>query len=63
MQSGVDALLQQGTFAFKNAIRLSFCNLLLVSGQHRWQIAIRYREDDTTASLAAQRIIKSIRIK
>jgi hypothetical protein len=63
MQSGVDALLQQGTFTFKNAIRLSFCNLLLVSGQHRWQIAIRYREDDTTASLAAQRIIKSIRIK
>jgi hypothetical protein len=63
MQSGMDALLQQGTFAFKNAIRLSFCNLLLVSGQHRWQIAIRYREDDTTASLAAQRIIKSIRIK
>lgn len=63
MQSGIDALLQQGTFAFKNAIRLSFCNLLLVSGQHRWQIAIRYREDDTTASLAAQRIIKSIRIK
>ncbi|GAA3942207.1 hypothetical protein GO495_08570 [Chitinophaga oryziterrae] len=63
MQSGVDALLQQGTFAFKNAIRLSFCNLLLVSGQHRWEITIRYREDDTTASLAAQRIIKSIRIK
>jgi hypothetical protein len=63
MQSGVDALLQQGTFAYRNAIRLSFCNLLLVNGQHRWQIAIRYREDDTTASLAAQRIIKSVRIK
>jgi hypothetical protein len=63
MQSGVDALLQQGTFAYRNAIRLSFCNLLLVSGQHRWEIAIRYREDDTTASQAAQRIIKSIRIK
>jgi len=63
MQSGMDALLQQGTFAFRNAIRLSFYNLLLVSGQHRWQVEIRYREDDTTASLAAQRIIKSIRIK
>jgi hypothetical protein len=62
-QSGMDALLQQGTFAYRNAIKLSFCNLLLVSGQHRWQIEIRYREDDTTASLAAQRIIKSIHVK
>jgi hypothetical protein len=42
---------------------LSFCNLLLVNGQHRWQVAIRYREDDTTASLTAQRIIKSIHVK
>ncbi|SFE81990.1 hypothetical protein SAMN05518672_110202 [Chitinophaga sp. CF118] len=63
IQSGMDALIQQGSFAYRNAIRLAFCNLLLVNGQHRWQIAIRYREDDTIASQAAQRIIKSIRIK
>jgi hypothetical protein len=63
LQSGVNALIQQGSFAYRNAIRLSFCNLLLVSGQHRWQIAIRYREDDTIASEAAQRIIKSVNIK
>jgi hypothetical protein len=63
MQSGINALIQQGSFAYRNAIRLSFCNLLLVSGQHRWQVAIRYREDDTIASEAAQRIIKSISIK
>ena len=63
MQSGINALLQEGSYAYRNAIKLSFCNLLLVSGQHRWEIAIRYRADDTTASTAAQRIIKSIRIK
>lgn len=63
MQSGVNALIQQGNFTYKNAIRLSFSNLLMVSGQHRWQIAIRYREDDRIASEAAQRIIKSISIK
>lgn len=63
MQGGINALIQQGSFAYNNAIRLSFCNMLLVSGQHRWQIAIRYREDDTIAAEAAQRIIKSVSIK
>lgn len=62
-QSGVNGLIQQGNFAYKNAIRLSFYNLIMVRGQHRWQIGIRYREDDNIASEAAQRIIKSISIK
>lgn len=62
-QSGMNGLLQEGSFIYKSGIRLSFCNLLLVNGQHRWQVAIRYREDDTTASLTAQRIIKSIHVK
>ena len=63
MQSGVNALIQQGSFAYNNAIRLSFCNMLLVSGQHRWEIDIRYREDDAIAAEAAQRILKSITVK
>jgi len=63
IQGGVNGLIQQGTFAYRNAIRLSFYNLLMVSGQHRWQVAIRYREDDKIASEAAQRIIKSVSIK
>ena len=63
IQDGVNGLIQQGNFAYRNAIRLSFYNLLMVSGQHRWQVAIRYREDDKIASEAAQRIIKSISIK
>jgi hypothetical protein len=63
MQDGINALVQQGSFAYRNAIKLSFCNLLMVSGQHRWQVAIRYREDDAIASEAAQRIIKSVSIK
>jgi len=62
-QSGINALVQEGTFAYRSAIRLAFRNLLLVNGQHRWQIAIRYRADDSIAAEAAQRIIKSIRIK
>lgn len=62
-QSGISGLLQEGTFNYRNAVRLAFCNLLMVNGQHRWQINIHYREDDAMASEAAQRIIKSIRIK
>lgn len=63
MQSGMNALLQEGSFNYKSGIRLSFCNLLLVNGQHRWEVVIRYREDDTTASATAHRIIKSIHVK
>jgi hypothetical protein len=62
-QSGMSALLQEGSFLYKSGIRLSFCNLLMVSGQHRWEVAIRYREDDTTALATAHRIIKSIHVK
>lgn len=60
---GMNALLQEGDYTYKSAIRLSFHNLLLVQGQHRWLVRIRHRADDTTANTAAQRIIKSIRIK
>lgn len=63
MQSAMNALLQEGNFVYKSGIRLAFCNLLLVNGQHRWQISIRYREDDPAAVTAAQRIIKSTHIK
>jgi hypothetical protein len=62
-QSGMSALLQEGSFTYKSGIRLSFSNLLMVSGQHRWEVAIRYREDDTTALATAHRIIKSIHVK
>lgn len=62
-QSGKTGLLQEGSFTYKSGIRLAFSNLLLVEGQHRWEVAIRYREDDTTALAAAHRIIKSIHVK
>ncbi|ACU59140.1 hypothetical protein [Chitinophaga pinensis] len=62
-QNGMSALLQEGSFIYKNGIRLAFSNLLMVNGQHRWEIVIRYREDDTLALATAHRIIKSIDVK
>lgn len=62
-QSGMDALLLQGTFSYKGSLRLSFYDLLVTRGQHRWEVGIRYRDDDKNASVAALRIIKSIHIK
>ncbi|MBP1650044.1 MAG: hypothetical protein H6Q26_201 [Bacteroidetes bacterium] len=62
-QSGMDALLLQGTYNYKGSLRLAFYDLLVNRGQHRWEIGIRYRDDDKNASTAALRIIKSIHIK
>jgi hypothetical protein len=62
-QSGMDALLLQGTFSYKGSLRLSFYDLLLTRGQHRWEVSIKYRDDDNNANTAALRIIKSIHIK
>lgn len=62
-QGGMAALLQKGSFIYRSGIRLAFNNLLLVNGPHRWEVAIRYREDDSTASAAANRIIKSVHVK
>ncbi|SFN46536.1 hypothetical protein SAMN05428949_2926 [Chitinophaga sp. YR627] len=62
-QNGMSALLQEGSFIYKNGIRLAFSNLLMVNGQHRWEVVIRYREDDTVALATAHRIIKSIDVK
>jgi hypothetical protein len=62
-QNGMSALLQEGSFIYKNGIRLAFSNLLMVNGQHRWEVVIRYREDDTVALATAHRIIKSIYVK
>ncbi|MBW8684271.1 hypothetical protein [Chitinophaga rhizophila] len=62
-QNGMAALLQEGSFLYKNGVRLSFANLLMVNGQHRWEVVIRYREDDTIGLETAHRIIKSIHVK
>ena len=62
-QNGMTALLQEGSFTYKNGVRLAFSNLLMVNGQHRWEVVIRYREDDTVALATAHRIIKSIDVK
>jgi hypothetical protein len=59
----MDALLLEGNLSYKGALRLSFYDLLLTQGQHRWEVSIRYREDDKNAATAALRIIKSIHIK
>lgn len=62
-ENGLSGMLQQGDFSYKNAVKLAFRNLLMVEGQHRWEVTIRYRADDVYAAEAAQRILKSIRIQ
>lgn len=58
-----ECLLQQGTYQYKNAIRLSFANLIMVRGQHRWVISLHYRADDQNGRQIADRILQTVSIK
>ena len=61
--SGMQGVLEEGNYLYKGAIRLAFCNLVMVKGSSRWQIQINYRNDDETGRQVAQRILKSVKIK
>lgn len=61
--AGMPGQLQEGSYLYKEGIRLGFMNLLLVRGPHRWEVNIRYREDDPTGEQVARRILKSVKIK
>ena len=61
--SGMQGVLEEGNYLYKGAIRLAFCNLVMVKGNSRWQIQINYRNDDETGRQVAQRILKSVKIK
>jgi hypothetical protein len=63
VQSGLNGMLVEGSFSYKNAVKLNFCNLLLEQGQHRWDVAIRYRTDDENAPALVHRIIESIQVQ
>ncbi|ASZ11326.1 hypothetical protein KTO58_18520 [Chitinophaga pendula] len=58
-----ECLLQQGTYRYKEAILLSFSNLVMVRGQHRWIVSLHYRADDQTGREIADRILRTVNIK
>lgn len=61
--SGVQGLLEEGSYLYKGALRLSFCNLIMIKGNSRWQILVNYRDDDPIGRQVAQRVLKSVKIK
>ncbi|WP_212006633.1 hypothetical protein [Chitinophaga sp. HK235] len=61
--SGMSGKLEEGNYLYKGGIRLAFQNLVVVKGKSRWEILIRYRDDDAVAPQVAQRVLKSLKIK
>jgi hypothetical protein len=63
LQRGMQGILMEGEYLYKDAIRLVFRNLIMVQGPHRWQVNITYREDDKVGEKVAIRILKSVRLR
>lgn len=61
--SGIQGVLEEGNYLYKGALRLSFCNLIMIKGNNRWQILINFRDDDQIGHQVAQRVLKSVKIK
>jgi hypothetical protein len=61
--SGVQGVLEEGNYLYKGALRLAFCNLIMIKGNNRWQILVQYRDDDPIGRQVAQRVLKSVKIK
>lgn len=61
--SGMQGVLEEGSYLYKGGIRLAFCNLVMIKGSNRWQIQINYRDDDPVGYQVAQRVLKSVKIK
>jgi hypothetical protein len=62
-QTDVQGVMQEGSYLYKNAVKLSFYNLIMVKGQHRWLVSIRYRADDTAGQEIAKRVFNSVKVK
>ncbi len=62
-QTNIQGVMQEGTYLYKNAVRLSFYNLVMVRGQNRWLVSIRYRADDTNGQEIAKRVFNSVKVK
>lgn len=62
-QANIQGVLQEGSLLYKNAVRLSFYNLVMVQGPHRWLVNIRYRSDDATGQEVAKRVFNSVKVK
>ncbi|HVI48193.1 MAG TPA: hypothetical protein VM802_25220 [Chitinophaga sp.] len=61
--SGMQGVLEEGSYLYKGAIKLAFCNLMMVRESSRWQIYISYRDDDEVGQQVARRVLKSVKIK
>jgi hypothetical protein len=62
-QTNIQGVLQEGSMVYKGAVKLSFYNLVMVRGQHRWLVNIRYRSDDPNGQEVAKRIFNSVKVK
>lgn len=62
-QTNIQGVLQEGSLLYKNAVRLSFYNLVMVRGPHRWLVNIRYRSDDPNGQEVAKRVFNSVKVK
>jgi hypothetical protein len=62
-QTEIQGIIQEGSYLYKNAVKLSFYNLIMVKGQHRWLVSIRYRADDNNGQEVAKRVFNSVKVK
>lgn len=62
-QTEIQGIIQEGSYLYKNAVKLSFYNLIMVKGQHRWLVSIRYRTDDNNGQEVAKRVFNSVKVK
>jgi len=62
-RANVQGVLQEGTLLYKSAVQLSFYNLVMVQGPHRWLVNIRCRADDPVGQQLAKRVLKSVQVK
>ena len=62
-QTEIQGIMQEGSYLYKNAVKLSFYNLIMVRGQHRWLVSIRYRTDDNNGQEVAKRVFNSVKVK
>lgn len=62
-QTDIQGILQEGDMLYKGAVRLSFYNLVMIRGPHRWLVNIRFRSDDPNAQEVAKRVFSSVKVK
>ncbi|PUZ30492.1 hypothetical protein GA0116948_101539 [Chitinophaga costaii] len=62
-QADIPGYLEEGTYRFNGAITLAYRHLVLIREQDMWQVNLVFRADDELASVVADRVLRSIKIK